>query len=162
MNEQFPKFELLTYSLSFSHNKGEEFIRGFVDMSIEFIMNVLKTDESVSYYQEYLKDQHTPLWNKLSERAVDNKTTVEEYTKHFIADFVKKDPSVSYNVSLNHFLLDEDIKLILEGLGYLNSNDLLASKFDIKALYRDTGPTDVPPCLAEKNPVPSMPYNMGN
>jgi hypothetical protein len=84
-----------------------------VDSAVELIMDVLHSNMAVPFYQDYLKDQHDQLWEKLCENALNNKSTVAEYTKHFISDFVKNEPNIAYNVSLDHFLVDDDIKLIV-------------------------------------------------
>lgn len=80
--------------------------------------------------------------------------TPEEYTKHFILDFAKNEPTVAYNISLDHFLLDDDIRRILNKLGYYTAADMIEMKLIGKMLYRDADQSDVPRD-ADQSDVPS-------
>jgi hypothetical protein len=156
---QFPKFELLVFPMSFDYKVGAHPIRSNVDDAIAFIMEVLRSDVAIPFYQEYLTDQHDRLWERLITNAETNKSTVADYTKHFIANFAKNEPSILFNVSLDHFLLDDDIKRIVNDMGYYTANDMTSSKLSGKALYRDATATDVPSWMTNATSA-AMPHNI--
>lgn len=85
---------------------------------------------------------------------------VAEYTKHFIADFSKNEPNISFNVTLDHFLVDDDIKKIINVMGYY-ANAMLSSKFTGKTLYRDANSSDVPSWMTNSKSA-AMPHNIVN
>jgi hypothetical protein len=158
---RYPKSEVLLFPLIFDRGIESESIRSSVDTAIELIMGVLRSNTAVEFYQEYLKDQHERLWEKLCDNAVNNKTNVAEYTKHFIGDFIKNEPNIAYNVSLYHFLVDDDIRLIVNKMDYNTANDMIEGKFNCKMLYKDVKSSDVPAWMTESVPV-AMPYNIVN
>ncbi len=161
VSNRFSKFELLQFPLKFPYGLDSESIRSAVDTSIEFFMNVLRSDDAVSTYTSYLMDMCKRLWDSLATNATNNRVTPEEYTKHFIQDFANNEPSVAFNVSLDHFLLDDDIRRIMNDLGYFTAADMIRAKFNGKTLYRDVEQTDVPSWMPNSNSS-AVPYNIGN
>lgn len=161
LNNQFPGFELLMFLMAFDFKVGAHPIRGSVDTAIAFIMDVLQSNVAIPIYQEYLSDQHDRLWERLTSNAETNKTMVAEYTKHFIADFARNEPHISFNVSLDHFLVDDDIKRIVNNMGYYTANDMLSSKFNGKNHYRDASSTDVPSWMTNSTSA-AMQHNIVN
>ena len=159
VSNRFSKFELLQFPLKFPYGLDSESIRSAVDMSIEFFMSVLRSDDAVSTYTSFLMDMCKRLWDSLATNATNNRVTPEDYTKHFIQDFANNEPSVAYNVSLDHFLLDDDIRRIMNDLGYYTAADMIRAKFNGKTLYRDAEQTDVPSWMTSSKSS-AMPYNI--
>jgi hypothetical protein len=158
---QFPKFELLLFPLVFGTQLDSKAIQKEVGNAVGFIMEVLRSDNAVPFYQEYLRDQHDRLWERLVTNAETNKTSVDEYTKHFIEDFAKNEPVISYNVCLDHYLLDDDIKKIVNQMGYYTATDMTSVNFNGKVLYRDADMSDVPSWLTNSKSA-AMPHNIVN
>lgn len=136
-------------------------IRNEVESAIEFIINVLHSDFAVPFYQDGLKDKHSRLWETFCNSTMNNRVSVENYMKHFILDYAKSDLNVSFDVSLDHFLLNEDIKRIVKELGYHTNNDMVSAKFNLKTLYRDADHNDVPAWMTNSTSK-AMPYKILN
>eukprot|EP00804_Cyclotella_cryptica_P021592 CCRYP_005882-RC/>CCRYP_005882-RC protein AED:0.38 eAED:0.38 QI:198/1/1/1/0/0.5/2/160/628 len=160
-DNMFPKSEILVLPMVLPAGTDSQAVRSYIEQAIEFIVSVLRSETAVSFYQQYVSDQHSRLWDSLVRNAQANKKTPEEYTKHFIEDFATNEPNVSFNVSLDHFLMDDTIRHIVNTMGYLTANDLIKTNFNCKSLYRDAEVTDVPEWMNTSN-TPAMKYNFGN
>lgn len=148
---RYPKFELLQFTKIFESTLDTKSIRDLVDATILLLMDILRTEDAVRYYRDYLKDVHPKLCETLSQNALNNRLSVEVYNKHFVKDYAQNDPDVTYNVAMDHFLLDDDIKRIVNDMGYHTREDLIKAKFNSKVLYRDAKYNDIPPWMTNSN-----------